>query len=200
MLIRVTGDIIALSPPLIVERAHIDRIVECVGSMLRTTSWRCQRGRRVEQGDENALPVASRLCSRFCGQRVFASMVLNVASAQTSAEPAEQPVTLPAGPIVAQGAAVQATPMPAEPPRSRIHPSQPPKRPPSRRRRAPRLRLPRRPRDSGTGEPGAEVQRPDDGGGLRRKPSSSLRARQVARQAGQPRRNGPRAPPCTEMR
>ena len=38
VLIRVTGDIIALSPPLIVERAHIDRIVECVGSMLRTTS------------------------------------------------------------------------------------------------------------------------------------------------------------------
>ena len=38
VLIRVAGDIIALSPPLIVERAHIDRIVECVGSMLRTTS------------------------------------------------------------------------------------------------------------------------------------------------------------------
>jgi beta-alanine--pyruvate transaminase len=38
VLIRVTGDIIALSPPLIVERAHIDRIVECIGSMLRTTS------------------------------------------------------------------------------------------------------------------------------------------------------------------
>jgi beta-alanine--pyruvate transaminase len=38
VLIRVTGDIIALSPPLIVERTHIDRIVECVGSMLRTTS------------------------------------------------------------------------------------------------------------------------------------------------------------------
>jgi beta-alanine--pyruvate transaminase len=38
VLIRVTGDIIALSPPLIVERMHIDRIVECVGSMLRTTS------------------------------------------------------------------------------------------------------------------------------------------------------------------
>jgi beta-alanine--pyruvate transaminase len=38
VLIRVTADIIALSPPLIVERAHIDRIVECIGSMLRTTS------------------------------------------------------------------------------------------------------------------------------------------------------------------
>ena len=38
VLIRVTGDIIALSPPLIVEKAQIDRIFECVGSMLRTTS------------------------------------------------------------------------------------------------------------------------------------------------------------------
>jgi beta-alanine--pyruvate transaminase len=37
VLIRVTGDIIALSPPLIVERTHIDRIVKCVGDMLRTT-------------------------------------------------------------------------------------------------------------------------------------------------------------------
>jgi beta-alanine--pyruvate transaminase len=37
VLIRVTGDVIALSPPLIVERTHIDRIVKCVGDMLRTT-------------------------------------------------------------------------------------------------------------------------------------------------------------------
>jgi hypothetical protein len=57
------------------------------------------------------------LLAVFAVNAVFASMALNVASAQTSAEPAEQPVTLPAGPIVAQGAAVQATPMPAEPPR-----------------------------------------------------------------------------------
>jgi len=38
VLIRVTGDIIALSPPLIVERPHIDRILECVGGMLRSTA------------------------------------------------------------------------------------------------------------------------------------------------------------------
>ena len=35
VLIRVTGDTIALSPPLIVERQQIDRIVSCVGEMLR---------------------------------------------------------------------------------------------------------------------------------------------------------------------
>jgi len=38
VLIRVTGDIIALSPPLIVERAQIDRIFECVATMLRSVS------------------------------------------------------------------------------------------------------------------------------------------------------------------
>ena len=36
VLIRITGDIIALSPPLIVEKAQIDQIFECVASMLRT--------------------------------------------------------------------------------------------------------------------------------------------------------------------
>ena len=36
VLIRVTGDTIALSPPLIVETAQIDRIFECVASMLRS--------------------------------------------------------------------------------------------------------------------------------------------------------------------
>ena len=35
VLIRVTSDTIALSPPLIVERQQIDRIVSCVGEMLR---------------------------------------------------------------------------------------------------------------------------------------------------------------------
>jgi len=35
VLIRVTGDTIALSPPLIVERRQIDRIVSCVGEMVR---------------------------------------------------------------------------------------------------------------------------------------------------------------------
>jgi beta-alanine--pyruvate transaminase len=35
VLIRVTGDTIALSPPLIVEKSQIDRIFECVGTMLR---------------------------------------------------------------------------------------------------------------------------------------------------------------------
>ena len=34
VLIRTTGDIIALSPPLIIERAHIDRIVEVLGKVL----------------------------------------------------------------------------------------------------------------------------------------------------------------------
>jgi beta-alanine--pyruvate transaminase len=36
VLIRVTGDTIALSPPLIVEKSHIDRIFDCVVSMLRS--------------------------------------------------------------------------------------------------------------------------------------------------------------------
>src|SRR5690606_9242586 len=35
VLIRTTGDIIALSPPLIVEKAHIDRIVETLAEILR---------------------------------------------------------------------------------------------------------------------------------------------------------------------
>jgi beta-alanine--pyruvate transaminase len=34
LLVRVTGDIIALSPPLILEKAHIDRIVETIRSVL----------------------------------------------------------------------------------------------------------------------------------------------------------------------
>jgi beta-alanine--pyruvate transaminase len=34
VLIRVTGDTIALSPPLIVEESHIDRLFECLGSLL----------------------------------------------------------------------------------------------------------------------------------------------------------------------
>jgi beta-alanine--pyruvate transaminase len=38
VLIRVTGDIIAMSPPLIVESAQIDRIFECVGTMLRSVN------------------------------------------------------------------------------------------------------------------------------------------------------------------
>ena len=45
VLIRVTGDIIALSPPLIVERTHIDRIVKCVGDMLRTTGTCAERAK-----------------------------------------------------------------------------------------------------------------------------------------------------------
>ncbi|HZZ36033.1 MAG TPA: aminotransferase class III-fold pyridoxal phosphate-dependent enzyme, partial [Caulobacteraceae bacterium] len=35
VLIRVTGDTIALSPPLIVEKSQIDRIFECIGTLLR---------------------------------------------------------------------------------------------------------------------------------------------------------------------
>jgi len=38
VLIRVTGDTIALSPPLIVERAQIDRLFDCVSTMLRSVS------------------------------------------------------------------------------------------------------------------------------------------------------------------
>jgi beta-alanine--pyruvate transaminase len=38
VLIRVTGDTIALSPPLIAERGQIDRILECVDTMLRSVS------------------------------------------------------------------------------------------------------------------------------------------------------------------
>jgi beta-alanine--pyruvate transaminase len=34
-MIRTTADIIALSPPLIVEKAHIDRIFGTVGEVLR---------------------------------------------------------------------------------------------------------------------------------------------------------------------
>jgi beta-alanine--pyruvate transaminase len=36
VLIRVTGDIIALSPPLIVEDSHIDEIVTTLGDVLRS--------------------------------------------------------------------------------------------------------------------------------------------------------------------
>ena len=35
MLIRTTGDTIALSPPLIIEREQIDHIVETVGAAIR---------------------------------------------------------------------------------------------------------------------------------------------------------------------
>jgi beta-alanine--pyruvate transaminase len=35
LLVRVTGDIVALSPPLIVERAHIDRMVDLLADVLR---------------------------------------------------------------------------------------------------------------------------------------------------------------------
>ncbi len=36
LLIRTTGDIIALSPPLIVEKSHIDLIIDTVGDVLKT--------------------------------------------------------------------------------------------------------------------------------------------------------------------
>jgi beta-alanine--pyruvate transaminase len=36
VLIRTTGDIIALSPPLIVEKSHIDTIVETLRGILKT--------------------------------------------------------------------------------------------------------------------------------------------------------------------
>jgi beta-alanine--pyruvate transaminase len=38
LMVRVTGDIIALSPPLILERQHIDRIIEGLGAALQATA------------------------------------------------------------------------------------------------------------------------------------------------------------------
>jgi beta-alanine--pyruvate transaminase len=35
LLVRVTGDIVALSPPLIVERAQVDRMVDLLAGVLR---------------------------------------------------------------------------------------------------------------------------------------------------------------------
>jgi beta-alanine--pyruvate transaminase len=35
LLIRTTGDIIALSPPLILEKSHIDQLVDHIASVLR---------------------------------------------------------------------------------------------------------------------------------------------------------------------
>ncbi len=37
LLVRCTGDVIALSPPLILERSHIDRMVDVLGEMIRAT-------------------------------------------------------------------------------------------------------------------------------------------------------------------
>lgn len=37
MLTRVTGDVIALSPPLIVEKPHIDRIFNVLADVIRAT-------------------------------------------------------------------------------------------------------------------------------------------------------------------
>ena len=36
MLIRITGDIIALSPPLIIEKGQIDELIDHVREVLRT--------------------------------------------------------------------------------------------------------------------------------------------------------------------
>ena len=38
LLTRVTGDVIALSPPLIVEKHHIDRIVDVLADTIRATA------------------------------------------------------------------------------------------------------------------------------------------------------------------
>ena len=38
LLVRTTGDIVALSPPLVVERAHVDRIVETLGDAIRAAA------------------------------------------------------------------------------------------------------------------------------------------------------------------
>jgi beta-alanine--pyruvate transaminase len=38
VLIRTTGDIIALSPPLIVQTTHIDQIFDTIGKVLKTVN------------------------------------------------------------------------------------------------------------------------------------------------------------------
>jgi beta-alanine--pyruvate transaminase len=38
LLIRTTGDVIALSPPLIIEKSHIDQIFERIGEAIRETA------------------------------------------------------------------------------------------------------------------------------------------------------------------
>jgi beta-alanine--pyruvate transaminase len=38
LLTRVTGDIIAISPPLIAERAHVDEIFGVLGDVLKATA------------------------------------------------------------------------------------------------------------------------------------------------------------------
>ena len=38
LMVRCTGDIIALSPPLIIEHAHIDRIIETLGRVIQRTA------------------------------------------------------------------------------------------------------------------------------------------------------------------
>ena len=38
LLTRVTGDIIAISPPLIAERGHIDEMVGIIGDVLKTVA------------------------------------------------------------------------------------------------------------------------------------------------------------------
>ena len=37
-MVRCTGDIIALSPPLTIEHAHIDRIIETLGRVIQRTA------------------------------------------------------------------------------------------------------------------------------------------------------------------
>ena len=38
ILIRTTGDVVALSPPLIIEPAHIDQLITTLGGILRETA------------------------------------------------------------------------------------------------------------------------------------------------------------------
>ena len=37
-LVRTTGDIVALSPPLIIERSHIDQLVETIAGAIKRTA------------------------------------------------------------------------------------------------------------------------------------------------------------------
>jgi beta-alanine--pyruvate transaminase len=37
LMVRCTGDIIAMSPPLIVEKSHIDRMINILGDVIRRT-------------------------------------------------------------------------------------------------------------------------------------------------------------------
>src|SRR5690606_13795572 len=56
LLVRCTGDIIALSPPLIIEPSHMDRIIDTLGSVIQRTPSLPPAGRRPAISPETAGP------------------------------------------------------------------------------------------------------------------------------------------------